>query len=202
MKVTSSDRLLDDAADLLNGLSGDRGMEHAPTRPLIFVAHSLGGLVVKKALLLSHNNSKKHLKQIFDHTKGIAFVGTPHSDSFMVEWAKIPAAVLGLVNFANTSLLQDLPADNRFLKAIQVEFLHLVRGFNRQRLDIISFSEQHPYPVVGSVVSKDSATLPGYNSVSIPGNHQDMVKFSSAQDQGYQQLYQQLWRWESEIKSG
>jgi hypothetical protein len=120
----------------------------------------------------------------------------------MVEWAKIPAAVLGLVNFANTSLLQDLPADNRFLKAIQVEFLHLVRGFNRQRLDIISFSEQHPYPVVGSVVSKDSATLPGYNSVSIPGNHQDMVKFSSAQDQGYQQLYQQLWRWESEIKSG
>jgi len=81
LKVTSTNRLLDHATDLLNDLSGDRSMEHASKRPLIFVAHSLGGLVVKKALLLLRNNSKEHLRQIFDYTKAIAFMGTPHSGS-------------------------------------------------------------------------------------------------------------------------
>lgn len=225
VKVTSSDRLLDHATDLLNDLSSDRGRNCVSNRPLIFVAHSVGGLVVKKAILLSHKLSEEHensekqkllekhenpekhkisehpFKQILVCTKGIAFLGTPHSDAFMTEWAKIPAAVLGLANSTNLSLLQVLQAENQFLKAIQVEFLHLARGFNHQRLDIISFSEQQPYPVVGIVVSKDSASLPGYTNLGIPGNHQGMIMFSTVQDQGYQRLYQQLWAWESEVRS-
>jgi protein SERAC1 len=200
VRVASTNRLLDHAMDLLNDLSGERRLQHESTRPLIFVAHSLGGLVLKKALLLSCNNSKDHLRQIFACTKGIAFMGTPHSGSFMAEWANIPASVFGLVKSTNTSLLQVLQTDNQYLESIQVEFLQLIRRLDDQRLDITCFFEQLPYSVVGCVVSKDSATFPGYNSVSIPANHRDMVRFSSVQDPGYTRLYHQLSRWESDVK--
>ncbi|VUC20827.1 unnamed protein product [Clonostachys rosea] len=42
----------DTARQLLNGLKSKRETENACSRPLIFIAHSLGGLVVKKASFL------------------------------------------------------------------------------------------------------------------------------------------------------
>lgn len=46
------------------------------------------------------------------------------------------------------------------------------------------FLEELPLPVVGKVVSKDSATLEGYNPISIHANHRHMVRFSTANDSG------------------
>lgn len=79
--VTSSNRLIDHATNLLNDLTTDRACCNASSRPLIFIAHSLGGLVYKEAALLSRNNPDAHLRGIFDHTKGIIFMGTPHKGS-------------------------------------------------------------------------------------------------------------------------
>lgn len=51
-------------------------------RPLIFVCHSMGGLVVKKALLADQS--------VRERTLGIAFVGVPHLGSYIADpayWA-------------------------------------------------------------------------------------------------------------------
>jgi protein SERAC1 len=79
--VASSNRLIDHATDLLNDLTTDRAYCNASYRPLIFITHSLGGLVSKEAILLSRNNPEAHLRAIFDCTKGIIFMGTPHKGS-------------------------------------------------------------------------------------------------------------------------
>jgi hypothetical protein len=42
----------DEAAMLLDRLDGERQSKDQKTRPIIFVSHSLGGIVVKKASLL------------------------------------------------------------------------------------------------------------------------------------------------------
>jgi protein SERAC1 len=54
--------------------------------------------------------------------------------------------------------------------------------------------------VVGKVVSKEAATLEGYNPISIHANHRDIVKFGSAEDNGFKRLLGELIRWESQSR--
>src|SRR5438552_15737666 len=92
-------------------------MHHVVT--FIFIAHSLGGLVCKKAILLSRDNREAHFRSIFEWTRGIIFMGTPHRGAWMADWAKIPASALGLVKSANKMLLQILQTDNELLMDIR-----------------------------------------------------------------------------------
>lgn len=200
--VAGSNRLIDHATNLLNDLTTDREVYNAASRPIIFVAHSLGGLVCKKAILRSRNNPDAHLRNIFNCTKGMIFMGTPHKGSWMADWAKISAGALGLVKSTNKSLLEILRTDNQLLEAIQVDFWSMIRELreNGRSLEVTCFFEELPLPVVGKVVSKDSATLEGYNLMSISANHRDMVRFSSANDNGFKRLLGELNRWGSESR--
>lgn len=200
--VLSNNRAIDHATNLLHDLTTDRTSCNASSRPIIFVAHSLGGLVCKKALLLSRRNPELHLQDIFKSTKGIVFMGTPHGGSWMASWAKIPAAALSFVKSSNRSLLAVLETDNQFLESLQLEFLEMIRGLREsgQIFEVTCFFEELPLPKVGKVVSKESAILPGYNSISIHANHCEMVKFESAQATGFKRLIGELQRWSSQIR--
>jgi hypothetical protein len=183
-------------------LTADRRCSNALSRPLIFVAHSLGGLVCKKAILLSRNNPEAHLRSVFNCTKGIIFIGTPHKGSWMADWANIPAQAVGLVKSANKSLLGILETDDQLLESIQIEFWSMVRELREcgSPFEVTCFFEELPLPVVGKVVSKESATLEGYTAVSIHANHSDMVKFASVEETGFKRLVAELDRWASQVE--
>ncbi|RYP16755.1 hypothetical protein DL765_004932 [Monosporascus sp. GIB2] len=200
--VASSNRLINHATNLLNDLTTDRASVNASSRPLIFVTHSLGGLVCKEAILLSRNNPETHLRDVFNCTKGIVFMGTPHKGSWMADWAKIPASALGLVMSTNKLLLEILETDSQLLESIQVRFWSMTRELREagRPFEVTCFFEELPLPVVGKVVSKDSATLEGYGSFSIHANHRDMVRFGSAEDNGFKRLLGELIRWASQIR--
>jgi hypothetical protein len=201
--VAGSNRLIDHATNLLHDLTTDRDLNNASSRPLIFIAHSLGGLVCKKAILLSRNNPEAHFCDIFDCVKGIIFMGTPHKGSWMADWAKIPASAFGLVKSTNKSLLGILQIDDQLLESIQVEFWSMVRGLREsgRRFEVTCFFEELPLPVVGKVVSKESATLEGYASFSIHSDHSDMVRFASAEENGFKRLLGVLARWTQNMNS-
>jgi hypothetical protein len=129
-------------------------------------------------------------------------MGTPHKGSWIADWAKISAGALGLVKSTNKSFLEILRTDNQLLEAIQVDFWSMIRDLreNGRRLEVTCFFEELPLPVIGKVVSKDSATLEGYNQLSIHANHRDMVRFNSATDNGFRRLLGELVRWESELR--
>ena len=200
--VASSNRLIDHATNLLNDLTTDRACCNASSRPLIFVTHSLGGLVCKEVILLSRNNPEAHLQGIFNRIKGIIFMGTPHKGAWMADWTKIPASALGVVKSTNKSLLKILETDDQFLESIQVRFWAMIRELREggRRLEVTCFFEELPLTALGKVVSKESATLEGYNPISIHANHRDMVKFCSVEDNGFKRLLGELIRWEGQVR--
>lgn len=50
-------------------------------------------------------------------------------------------------------------------------------------------------PLIGMTVAQESATLPGYGTISIHADHRDMVRFLNPQDPGFQKLVGELSRW-------
>ncbi len=77
-------RIEDKALELLNHLSAKRSTAApgGPSKPIVFICHSLGGIAVKKALLLTHKrDSNLDYKDILDNTRAIAFIGVPHEGS-------------------------------------------------------------------------------------------------------------------------
>ncbi|RMZ87644.1 hypothetical protein DV736_g5126, partial [Chaetothyriales sp. CBS 134916] len=174
--VAGSNRLIDHATNLLNDLTADRADCNAPSRPIIFVAHSLSGLVCKKAILLSRNDPEDHLRAVFNCTNGIIFMGTPHRGAWMADWAKIPGLAIGLVKTINKSLLDILETNNQLLESIQVDFWRMIRKLQNdgRTLEVTCFFEELPLNKFGKVVSKESATLEGYNAFSIYANTWDM----------------------------
>jgi hypothetical protein len=203
ISVASANRLSDHARNLLAKLTTNRELHHASARPLIFVAHSLGGLVCKEAILLSKDNPEPHLRGIFGCTKGVVFMGTPHKGAWMATWASISASALGLVKSVNKPLLEVLEMKNEYVETIQSKFMEMLRqrqqnGEGTRPLRIACFVEELPFPVVGQIVSKESAILDGFTYATIHANHRNMVRFASAEEDGFQLLLGELVRWESE----
>ena len=63
-------------------------------RPLIFITHSLGGLLVKQMLRHAWDYGTPEWKLIVEQTKGIVFLSTPHSGSNMANWIKYIGGIL------------------------------------------------------------------------------------------------------------
>jgi protein SERAC1 len=96
----------------------------AQTRPILFVCHSLGGLVVKEALITSKSYVERHptLAAIARNTTGIIFMGTPHRGSKQEEYGDILAKAASLFRRPNEQLLQTLRPDSNILEKQRDDF--------------------------------------------------------------------------------
>ncbi|KAJ6784477.1 hypothetical protein PWT90_05597 [Aphanocladium album] len=197
----SVNRLTDHAKNFLLDLTNHRVANNRRSVPLIVVAHSMGGLVCKQAVLLSQADTRSHLHDMFASLRGIIFMGTPHRGSWMANWASIPALALGVFRPVNKSLLGLLETDNEQLEALQEQFLTMLRHqLERGRcIEIMCFFEELPTKRLGVIVPKESAILEGYEYSSIYATHAGMAKFASVEDSGYERVYHELLRWHEAI---
>lgn len=118
----------DKALDLLNWLSLKRSADdNSSPKPIIFICHSLGGIIIKKALILAHERSSDpDYKDILDNTKAIAFLGVPYKGSDSAWWATFAANALkgaSIGTFTNTALVADLKRDSITLTNISQQFV-------------------------------------------------------------------------------
>ncbi|KAF5666926.1 hypothetical protein FCIRC_10005 [Fusarium circinatum] len=202
--VSLTNRLIDHANNLLFDLTAERASSGIVDRPLIFFVHSFGGIVCKTALIISRQSPESHLGKIANCTRGIAFLGTPHRGSWAADWAKIPAWALGQVKSTNRSILDVLQINNQYLEFIQSSFLSMLRDLHKKGrpLQITYFFEELPMPGIGTIVSKESASLEGYSVYSIHANHSEMAKFGSAEESGFKRLLGELVRWDAILRTG
>ncbi|RFU30301.1 hypothetical protein B7463_g6063, partial [Scytalidium lignicola] len=200
--MVSKNRIGNHSWNLLTTLATYREDDCTNDRPIIFVCHSLGGLVCEDALSTARQRPEKHLQKVLHHTRGIIFLGTPHHGSGLALWAERLAKVIGLLKQTNPEILSVLQADSEVLARIQDSFHTMIRSRNQDGLlpiEITCFFEEIPLPGVGLVVPSHSAVLPGYIPIPIRSNHLDMTKFDSAEDPGFTAITGELRRWVKEL---
>ncbi|KAJ6095744.1 hypothetical protein N7486_006490 [Penicillium sp. IBT 16267x] len=83
------DKVQSHATTLVADLEGERNLGNASRRPVIFICHGLGGIIVKSALVHSASRTSRftsHLNSIYVSTFAIMFFGTPHDHIDVGKW--------------------------------------------------------------------------------------------------------------------
>ncbi|KAI9697680.1 MAG: hypothetical protein M1836_004630 [Candelina mexicana] len=202
-QTASSNTVRDHGKGLANELSLRRLRTRSNDRPLIFVAHSLGGLVCEQSLLICRGAAEKHLQDVLESTQAIAFMGTPHAGSDLGQWAKTLSGLANVLRKSNPEIVGVLQPGSETLAGLQQEFhvmLDARQKSGKKPIKIFCFFEEIAVIGVGEIVPKHSAILSAYDNRGIHANHMDMTKFSSADDAGYRAVSDQLWLWVNEIE--
>lgn len=155
-RVAGQNTVRDHATNLINDLTALR--RNAIGRPLIFVAHSLGGLVCQDALVVCNNPAEEAQRDILSSTCGIAFLGTPHAGSDLEKFGTAVANIVRLsLKKPNKNLLSVLNRNSEVLANITNGFFTMVARRLRDRqgcikpIELHAFIEEQPVDFLGRV---------------------------------------------------
>ncbi|KAK5445358.1 hypothetical protein LTS15_010139 [Exophiala xenobiotica] len=161
-----------------------------PFRPLLFIAHSLGGIVVKEMLRQSwgYRCHQTHLQSISNSTAGALFFGTPHGGAdpggLVRSIAESIARLLGWR--VNEKVLDTLLPSSERLRQLRDEFGPIA---HEKRWIIHCFQEEYPVKFLNGKVVEDSASCLNDATIEtvqhIAMDHMDMCRFSGLDDPEY-----------------
>ncbi|KAL9624980.1 MAG: hypothetical protein Q9160_000709 [Pyrenula sp. 1 TL-2023] len=194
--ATNKDNISQHGRALLNAVN--RCRSSCTSRPLVFVAHSLGGIIVKEALIEGQKQGVYDpAKDVSRHCPAIVFFGTPHRGSNAASWGLMLSRIAQAVMFdTNTAILTDLNPSSGSSKLEDIE-----RDFNPflKHMKIYTFQESVAVtgfgPLSNKVVLGQSSA---YNNRefeyldTIHANHMNMCRFQDADDDGYQKFDEAL----------
>ncbi|PYI10136.1 catalytic protein [Aspergillus sclerotiicarbonarius CBS 121057] len=199
----SKDRIHNHAETLASGLAANRNLRNCSERPIIFVCHSLGGLVVKRTLIYCRNVSNEkieHLRSIYVSTYGILFLGTPHNGSDFAKWGLLLQNICSAVmpkKFMESSphLVKALKTNNETLQNINSLFADITSRFH-----IYFFHETLSSDVKGTreLIVDESSAAPyaeGVERMGIEADHSHMCKFDDDNSPGYEAVAEALLRY-------
>ncbi|OAL26100.1 hypothetical protein AYO20_10234 [Fonsecaea nubica] len=181
-------------------------------RPIIFVAHSLGGILVEDAIIESRKF--KHQPAVLDIScscAAIFFFGTPHNGSDAATYGESLGKILDICGLrVNKQIMRELQRNGEKLSAVERDFNDLLNEDipPRDKLQICSFQEGKAvtglkfFPI-GKVVEDSSSSFNRRDietSMFINENHMGMVRFQSAQSQGYVDFRSRLTEYLHEIE--
>ena len=169
----------------------------APDRPLVFIVHSLGGLLLKAVLRQASESNTAAVgasirRGICMSTTGTIFLGTPHRGSTYAGLAELVSGVAKVACFdRSANLLRDLRVDASILEVLDDSFSRLYLTY---RFTLFTFEESQglgiPFMAGHKVVQSWSAHLGyiGEEKGVINADHRSMCRFSGPDAPGYGQL--------------
>ncbi|XP_056284719.1 protein SERAC1 [Pseudoliparis swirei] len=139
-------------------------------RPVVWVAHSMGGLLVKKMLLDASEDPDMHA--LLKNTKGIMFYSVPHHGTFMAEYS-VSVRYLLFPSVEVRELCKDSPA----LRNLNENFLNMAK---EKEFKVLSFAETLPTnigPMIKIlVVPTQSANLGIGELIEVDVDHLNICK--------------------------
>jgi len=197
----SADRIQQHAQTLVADVQADRSLEGCSKRPIIFICHGLGGILVKKALAYSSTRTSKnveHLYSIFVSTYAILFFGTPHHGVSTRSWLPMEQCKSSLAvapSQSDSQLLSAIETNSETLQAITDQFSSLMKQFH-----IFFFWEERESKIHGRkayVVEESSAApiIDNTERAGIDADHAQMIKFCSNKTSCYRMVVEALGRY-------
>ncbi|CAG7850508.1 SubName: Full=Related to kinesin light chain {ECO:0000313/EMBL:CCA75937.1} [Serendipita indica DSM 11827] len=164
-------------------------------RPIIFVTHDLGGIILKWALVICHNqrlDSECDLRDVLISTHAILFFGTPHtgieSEVSILDAVKRLAASVRMET--TDTIVKDLRSHSSELENVQKLYVEA-----SAKVKSVFFCEEYKTHVDGNRrrlnVSHHSAVIAGdrnATTVVLHANHEALVQFSAAEGVNYQSV--------------
>ena len=148
-------------------------------RPLMFITHSLGGLLVKQMLRNARDFGK--WQAIASQTRGIVFLSTPHSGSDMASWIKHIGGIL-----QTTVSVEELEAQHSRLRELNL----LYRNDEQfSQVPMLAYCETRP--TKGILVVNQTSADPGIKGVipvPMDFDHISICKVGDKKSQIYRQV--------------
>ncbi|KAF8519406.1 hypothetical protein BU17DRAFT_47785, partial [Hysterangium stoloniferum] len=196
----SSQTLYDLSTDFVGKLSNFR-IHTKSDRPLIFIAHSFGGIMLKNALIHAHTTHNKHLpshKAVEVSSYGIIYLGTPHQGVDLTSWTKSLFRSLSTtiqtgdlitkhLGLHSETLQQQIAQYNAISGRYHTVFCYATYGTasDGSSMDVSSFFH---VPAFSAVVQGAINT----QALAIHKTHMGLAQFTSRDDNEYDVLMQCL----------
>ncbi|MGP0067504.1 MAG: hypothetical protein ACLQGP_28405 [Isosphaeraceae bacterium] len=147
-------------------------------RPLVFVTHSMGGLLVKQILRIAYESPDQGVKALLENTRGVCFIATPHIGSDLAKWASYFQTLLGI----NVSI-DELKPHGSLLRELNELYRNLV---TRKDVNIKTLSFYETKPLFGGtlVVAEGDADpgVPQAGLYALGADHISICKPRSTSD--------------------
>ncbi|KAI1425810.1 hypothetical protein F5Y12DRAFT_347836 [Xylaria sp. FL1777] len=168
----------DFATNLLACVYHSPAMTPSASGQIIFVGHSMGGLVIKKAYILAHQIPE--YEKLAERIHAMFFLATPHQGAGIAQLLSRFLALAGPRPF-----VEDLIPQSDMLQIINEEFPRY-----SDSLQLFSFFEsQSMYYGIGKglIVERDCAVMNYANErrTYLDANHRDVARFSTPKDPSY-----------------
>ncbi|CCA74840.1 related to kinesin light chain [Serendipita indica DSM 11827] len=161
-----------------------------PRRPIIFIAHDTGGIILKLALVICHSQrlgSRDQLRDILTSTHAILFFGTPHSgiDTSLLEQVNhLASAYMKMTD----TILKDLRAHSSELEDIQSIYVQA-----SVEIHSVFFSAEDTKARLNvSYSSTAIAGDPNATTIVLHTGHRDLVRFARRGNGDYQTVLKYL----------
>jgi hypothetical protein len=155
-------------------------------RPVVFVVHSLGGLLIKRVLKNAWESENPHWKQLVSATKGIVFLATPHSGANIANWVKYLGEKLLLLRI--NVVVEDLQAHDPELRRLNTWYRNKVaKGELRVRTEVY-YEKQ---ATKGLLVVDETSSNPGIAGVEpipLDADHVSICKPASKESVLYRRI--------------
>nr|WNZ75487.1 hypothetical protein [Trichoderma harzianum] len=209
------DTIMDYSRGLMEALKKIRNTEELRQRPLFFIAHSFGGIILAHCLVKAvQTNEDDHptIATLHKATYGMLLFGIPHKGLVVNDIEKMLA---GRDNHPRSALLQQIRVKSDLLENQLTDFKNLVRDRKvvsfyetRQTRQLQFDSDSQRWERTGDFITKvdnDSALLqlPDFMEDKIPldSDHSMMVKFGNRNDTGYTSALDKLQQFEQEASN-
>lgn len=156
-------------------------------RPVVFVGHSMGGLIVKSIVTQAMDSERAEERAVGDSTKAIVFLGTPHRGTPVAKLKQLSSMLL-----SPSVEVREMEENSSALQKLHEKFLHTVKVFGH-RLEVVSIAEGNPmvftpFKLSYEVVTERSAKIEVGDYYKLADDHLGICKPSSKQSFLYRRL--------------